>query len=248
MAQAANLSGEFSPRLGWTASKRDEKLEALVDVIVKYAEIKVSCAVENKSFAKYLRTLAVPKRTLNMNKPYAIAFQNIILATASVFSMYGVNRACDFIFDEQGKIGEDAVAMWDNMKAIAASHAAAGRSNLPPHMGQRPIFRSDKCFLPLQAADLYAWHVRREFIDDRVPPRNVMRRLSAISTISRYVDARELINLRKNLDGGATKFAASNPGVPFFAYQGTRAEQKRRRADARSKKTSEKRTSRRQPS
>jgi hypothetical protein len=31
-----------------------------------------------------------------------------------------------------------------------------------PLFGDPPIFRDDKTFLPLQAADLYAWHARKE--------------------------------------------------------------------------------------
>ena len=55
------------------------------------------------AFVKYARSLAVPQRTSTINKPYAIAFQHIILGTASVFLTYQILPACDFISMSTGK-------------------------------------------------------------------------------------------------------------------------------------------------
>jgi hypothetical protein len=161
MAEAANLSakGQFARRLGWTEAKRDAKLEILTGIIVRYAELKVNCSVDKVAFVKYARSLAVPQRTSTINKPYAIAFQHIVVATASVFLTYDIHPPCDFIFDEQGKIGQDAVTMWDILKELVEANPAQGRPDFK--LGERPVFANDKQFLPLQAADLYAWHVRR---------------------------------------------------------------------------------------
>ncbi len=146
MNEAAALTKEFSRRRGWTEARRDAKVDLLTCVIVKYAELKVSCAVDKKAFARYARSVAVPNRTSIVDKPYAAAFHHIILAVAGTFLAVGINQSCDFIFDEQGNIGQDAVAMWEGLKAVAKAHADKGRSNFLPFLGERPIFHNDKLF------------------------------------------------------------------------------------------------------
>lgn len=203
MAEAASFRGQFD---GWSVEARDEKVSELTAVIVKYARIKVHCSVDKRAFAKHARSMPVPKRSTIINKPYAIAFQHIILATAGAFLNYNIHESCDFIFDEQGRIGTDAVGMWETLKELVAHRAPKSGFDYAPFLGQRPIFRDDKVFLPLQASDLYAWHVRREFFENKVlymPPRKVMRDLAAISTISWHVDEQELSDFRQYIDRGA---------------------------------------------
>jgi hypothetical protein len=140
MAEAANLSakGQFARRLGWTEANRNAKLELLTGVIVRHVELKVNCSVDKVAFAKYARSLAVPQRTSIINKPYAMAFQRIILATAAVFLTYQIPQSCDFIFDEQGKIGQDAVAMWEVVKQ--------GRPDFGPYLGNVRSLRMTSYF------------------------------------------------------------------------------------------------------
>jgi hypothetical protein len=38
-------------------------------------------------------------------------------------------------------------------------------SYLKPLVGSRPIHRDEKAFLPLQAADMFAWHNRRFYVE-----------------------------------------------------------------------------------
>ena len=109
--------------------------------------------------------------------------------------------------------------------------------NFLPYMGQRPIFRDDKCFLPLQAADLYAWQVRRHYARNRVlwaPPTDVMRMLSGIGmTIERHVDERQLIDFRAYMDRNSPTLLAANPAAELIPYKGTKKAQKRERAKLR---------------
>jgi hypothetical protein len=238
MAEAANFSakGQFARRLGWTEAKRDVKLELLTGVIVRHVELKVNCSVDKVAFAKYARSLAVPQRTSIINKPYAIAFQHIILATASVFLTYEIDQPCDFTFDEQGKIGQNAVAMWDVLKQLVEVNAARGRPDFGPHLCERPVFGNDRLFLPLQAADFYAWHVRRSLSPNKVlhsAPGKVMRDLEGVSTISRHVDEERLVSFRNRIETGARVFAAKNPNVELLGYQGTIAQQRAARVAAR---------------
>lgn len=42
------------------------------------------------------------------------------------------------------------------------------RSDLTRFVGPDPTFEDDKAFLPLQAADLFAWHLRRHWDRNQV--------------------------------------------------------------------------------
>ena len=171
-----------------------------------------------------------------------MAFQNIIMTTAAVFKTYEVHTSCDFIFDEQGQIGEDAVRMWDNLMILNKKASGEGRADFGPFLGQRPVFRDDKIFLPLQAADLYAWNVRRGLTDNRVlymPPRGVMKILGEVATnIARHISERELVDFRNSMDRGASELFALNPALKekLVPYKGSKAQQKRERVKARAAK------------
>jgi hypothetical protein len=73
---------------------------------------------------------------------------------------YGIPKVpLDFIFDEQGEVGNEARFFY---RIIRDGQPAAVRSIL----SKDPIFRDDKLVLPLQAADMLAWHVRRNYERD----------------------------------------------------------------------------------
>jgi hypothetical protein len=233
MAEAANLSakGQFARRLGWTEAKRDAKVELLISVIVRHVDLKVNCSVDKAAFVKYARSLAVPQRTSVIDKPYAMAFHHVLIATASVFRCYRVPASCDFIFDEHGKIGQDAVAMWDEVVNVV-------NADLAPYLGKRPGFANDKLCFPLQAADLYAWHIRRALSGDRLgSTQHNMRDLEKIPrTITRHIDEARLKSFRERMDIGAAVFTALCPNIELAGYKGTRSQQRSARAAARSVK------------
>jgi hypothetical protein len=77
----------------------------------------------------------------------------------------GRQRTVDFIFDEQGKQIGRCLAAWKYWQ----EHAPDLVSRL---IGSRPISGDDRTILPLQAADLLAWQVRRRFVDEKTGKRH----------------------------------------------------------------------------
>jgi hypothetical protein len=78
----------------------------------------------------------------------------------------------------------------------------------------------------MQAADLYAWLVRRSLSANGLRPaqRNLMRGLAAVRTITRRVDERRLKSFRDHIERGAAVFAAQYPNLELVGYQGTEAQ------------------------
>jgi len=62
----------------------------------------------------------------------------------------------DLDFDEQGRTGQFAVDIYPLMKAAASPEMGL-------MLGRTPNLLDDKKVVPLQAADLLAWSLRREF-------------------------------------------------------------------------------------
>jgi hypothetical protein len=229
MTEAANLGGQFSRPRGWDESKRDDRVAALCSVIRKYSHLTVQAGVRNDFFAKYINSIPAPERTVMVDTPYVLVFTQIILAMATFGDRVGIDDACQFVFDQQEGFDGYAKMAWSNMKALVDKSA---RSDLARFVGPEPTFDNDKTFLPLQAADLFAWHVRRHWDRNQVlwfPLCPVLRQFREMGSISRVYDEAELQRLRQVLLKGGEIFAGNNPDIPLVRPGKTMAERKRLR-------------------
>lgn len=147
MTEAEALRGEFA---GWSREDRDKKVLLLAEVIRISAPHFFFCRVSRKDYVEIL----APHAPYNLKSPYFAAWWGVIDTVARYCQNDGNNLPVDFVFDEQGGTGDDAVLFYRWQK-----------DNLEPALravlGATPIFRDDKRVLPLQAADMLAWHLRR---------------------------------------------------------------------------------------
>lgn len=202
MSEAANMSGQFHKRRGWTEAKRDDRVVTLARIIRDHASVRVSAWIRQADFNKYIHPLPALMRNLGVDSPYVLLVQQLILAVA-VFGdrQHGIKTPCDYIFDTEESFDEEIFAMWPMMKWLVRNSA---RSDIENFIGERPIFRDDKSFLPLQAADLYAWQARNHILDNnrvpnqtiKIPPNNILRILGQLSIINREYTTPEVIRLR----------------------------------------------------
>jgi hypothetical protein len=150
MAEANSLRGEFWK---WTEEERNQKLSELTYIIRKHVMFSVSAVLWWDSYrdiqAQYP---AYPQ------SPYEILFHNVMGSTVKHIMGLRVPEKVEFIFDEQGKEGKCAREAFELAKAHIPSEMLS-------YVGYEPRHKSDKDFLPLQAADMYAWQVRR-FLSD----------------------------------------------------------------------------------
>lgn len=157
--EAQNLRGEFR---GWSVEQKDEKVIALAKVVRKYQPWSIQCSVNKSDFDAIFRPVA----PYFLQDPYFINFYGIIMVLAYRHNQRGITIPVDFIFDEKGGLGTNALVWYDHIKGLQIP-------DIKPLLGGTPAFKDDKAVMPLQAADMLAWNVRRE-AEERVPPDNLV--------------------------------------------------------------------------
>lgn len=149
MVEANNLRGQFK---GWDAARRDAKLSLLASVIEQLKPVSFEFSVDRRAY--YANAKGVAPRGLAVPH-FAATFHTIAGIAHHVTEDVGLDVPIDFVFDEQCGVSDDIGLFFPSM-----------RKNLPKRsqavINGDPLFRNDRQVLPLQAADMLAWHVRRE--------------------------------------------------------------------------------------
>ena len=147
MADANALKGEFA---NISQEKKDQKLLALAKLFSKHALKRIDTSMRRVDFNEFINK-TVPDK--NFNDPYFLCFYKIITSLVREPSHSGFNF--ELFFDDQGQVGQLAVNAWDSLISDYPREFATTA---------RPQFCSDKICVPLQAADMYAWHVRKSLV------------------------------------------------------------------------------------
>jgi hypothetical protein len=90
----------------------------------------------------------------NPIQAYIVLFQSTVLTVLDTVRLQYPGEQVELIFDDQGLLGSKAASIndWCN---LSLSH------RYRKLLAGRPVHRSDKVVIPLQAADFLAWHIRR---------------------------------------------------------------------------------------
>jgi hypothetical protein len=181
MSEAMNQTGEFD---NWPVELCWQKAFALSEIIRAHAMVRVDCSIRNFDFNQLIKNVVpIPE----YKNPYFLCFYKIIISVISYQKRAAWNIPCDFIFDEQGIIGMNAVQWWNMLKPLISPMKR-------PFVGSQPIFRNDKNFNPLQGSDMYAWLVRDRLLSrsrKSVAPA-ILNILENMQKISRRLDRRSL--------------------------------------------------------
>lgn len=147
---AGRPSGQF---YCWTEKERDDKVRDLARIINKYAKIVTWSIIDLEAHAQtWAKRLPKPN-----SEPYFWPFQNTILATCFTLWDAGIREEFEAIFDENVIFGTRAKAWYPMVKEVGYVREPEAATILPTE----PLFRNDRKFVPLQAADLYAWTLRK---------------------------------------------------------------------------------------
>ena len=175
--EAMGLQKQFD---GWTEEERDSCLLRLVPIVERAVIRRLHISIPMKHFNAIVKN----RISRDLDNPYLLAFWSVMSRWwfMTEEEVRDLREPIDFIFDEQqGRERREAERGYTLF-----------RSKTPleyrPLIGKAPIFRDDKQFLPLQAADLLAWHTRKVLDLKRRTGRDydteTWRRLMAISAIA----------------------------------------------------------------
>jgi hypothetical protein len=221
MSEAASLSGEFHRSKGWNEALRDERVIRFSGIIRSFARVRISAWLKHQDWADHIVSIPSVIRRLSIDHPYWQLFSQIIFATAVFQDQHGLTEACDFIFNEELTFSDEVMQWWPNVKEWIRVN---GRSDIIKFLGSPPIFRDEKKFTPLQAADLYAWQIRNHYMANnrvknqtiRIPRNRVLETLWSIGAINCEISTAEILRLRKHLLEEGERFAAANPNVTLL--------------------------------
>lgn len=132
------------------------RCEKFYRVIEKYVTGAISCVIHANDLAGVIDSISVPpgvKDWETLKNPYYYACKSIILDLIKHRDVFEIDEPIDFIFDmqtEQARIREG----WNRMYLSETPEVRV-------MLGNPPSFLNDEEVKPLQAADMWAWLVRR---------------------------------------------------------------------------------------
>jgi Protein of unknown function (DUF3800) len=153
MQEAWPCKGQFD---GWSVKRRNERLGQLYAVIEKHVSAEILIGFRPDAFKT--AHAGWQKKARN---PYYFAVANLMVDLALGRQKLRLEGPIDFIFDTQIREAPNVLAAWEFGWRVSLPDPPNLREILP----NPPIFRDEKKVLPLQAADLFAWWVRRNFVE-----------------------------------------------------------------------------------
>jgi hypothetical protein len=148
MKEAFRLRDCFN---GWTEETRDQRVSQLVEILSTRPVL--TAVVLALSWDDFWRAKSEFPALTDVH-PYDMLFHGVMHTVVGQLIKHNISESVEFVFDEQGKAGERAILTYKQIKAVmppAETHLIIGS----------PRLADDKQVLPLQAADLLAWQVRR---------------------------------------------------------------------------------------
>lgn len=232
-AEANRLRDQFDRKRGWNERLRDDRVASLIRVIKKHAIARMHVSMRHRDFEEHIKNLSAPARRLSSDFPYTLMFMQIVLSNAIWMAdnshLYEMHGATDFVFDEQLGFSDEALQWWPNFKRVLDQ---ASKTDLPQYVGSSPIFRDEKRFLPLQAADLLAWLIRRQESRSStlwVPTRWELRQFEHMPGFGRHLSTSELRQVHERMLSIGERFRSENPDIPFYTAEEWAARPKGRR-------------------
>lgn len=148
MAHAANLTGQFR---GMNETERDDKLRALARVINRHPKITTFSMIDLDAHA-----ITWAKQQRPHSEPYFWPYQATIMAVCHELWDIGWRERFEIIYDEDVIFGPRARLWYPVIRRLMEIEYPEQATILPAD----PMFKSDDEFLPLQAADMFAWCYR----------------------------------------------------------------------------------------
>jgi hypothetical protein len=142
---------------GFTIDQRDAKLDALIEVIHKCAERSICSRVRQKDYNEIVKG-NIPRA---WDSPYYFLFSFLIGHAVLTERFERVAEQTEFVFDSDERHDEPSRRLATELEPYSSFTEGIAKVH----------YQSEKLFLPLQAADLLAWQIRRAFCVTEEPRR-----------------------------------------------------------------------------
>jgi hypothetical protein len=154
-----NKDGNYHFKMSEMASnpERMARVQAFYRIIEDHDLIAISCAIDERHLRNAISRLWSLNKIIDFghfNDPFFFVFKSLtdhIYVNSNTLPGVGGDRV-DLIFDNQSQ-KKKIISSWDE---YMAQRSASPKSRF----GATPRFEDDTDFLPLQAADLWAWWIR----------------------------------------------------------------------------------------
>jgi hypothetical protein len=175
--------GEFSLIL---REVRKRKVNDLASIIEKHEPMALYTALHWNDYKAVFAGNVPPE----IDNPFYILFFGILQRVVDYQKAFHFYERVDFTFDAENKPIQEVI---QRLYPIVRSQCSPDIRNI---LGEQPIFRDDKEARPLQAADLYAWQIRRSHTHPD-EPRPVLPRISSESGTAKYFSREQLKQYRQ---------------------------------------------------
>jgi hypothetical protein len=135
----------------WRDEPHKRKIQRLATIIQKHVTLGVSLLVRHEYYNRIIKD----KISKDFDDPYCIAFCLAVTRVTRVLAERGIAEPIDFIFDKSNPRQSRLVMSTHNLFFEKAP------DEYKPLLGGPPRFKNDEKCPPLQAADMYAWHIGR---------------------------------------------------------------------------------------
>jgi hypothetical protein len=145
--EAEGLYGEF---LGVAPEFRNAKVRDLAAIIRKRHLMNIQCWVSRRDYQSIVAGNVPPE----LDDPYYLLWEKLTGLMVMTGIHFGSSSPVDFIFDEKKHMEQRVLDAYFQI----VKYAKPPVSEL---LGNTPRFESDERVIPLQAADMLAWNLRR---------------------------------------------------------------------------------------
>jgi hypothetical protein len=156
-----------------TLPERMERVPGFYRIIEDHVTLSLACRVNLTEYEGALQRIRDDARKLGLNYVNFDRFENpFAFQFRALMDQFHTDRALldpelkdgkvDFYFDDRMEEGF-ITAIWDD-------YMASRPEEIKRCYGAKPVFGNDQQYLPLQAADLWAWWVREWYEEDASDP------------------------------------------------------------------------------
>lgn len=151
------IRSKSGPWKGIGDIERRIRIDSFVQIVRKHALVRVDSSIKRSDYKKCVKG-KLPKE---LDHPYVLSFLQIITSVFQYQQANNWNAQIDFVFDEQQQFSKELLGWWDVVKRLITA-------NFGEHLIGTLVFQDDKNFLPLQAADCYAWSIRNDHSQNKI--------------------------------------------------------------------------------